>query len=146
MGKRQNRSDKYQWLLLESVFAPEMWDAFSNNDSISHRMNPFEYNEELLNLEDELKVEFWKVIDDILTDRQKQIIQLYSEGYTQMEIATLLDVNQSSINKSLNGNVDYKNGKKLYGGCKKKIKKSLDSNKKIIELLRKMSELRVQKM
>ncbi len=142
MEKRKNRSDHYQYILLETVCSNDMMEAFSNDDSISARLNPFQYNEDLLDLEDQLKKEFWRVINTLLTPRQKEVIKLYSDGYTQMEIAKMLNVNQSSITKSLNGNVDYKNGKRVYGGAKKKIKKIIENDEKIKEILSKMSELR----
>jgi predicted transcriptional regulator len=145
MEKRKNRSDHYQYILLETVCSNDMMEAFSNNDSISARLNPFQYNEDLLELEDQLKKEFWRVINTLLTPRQKEVIKLYSDGYTQMEIAKMLNVNQSSITKSLNGNVDYKNGKRIYGGAKKKIKKIIENDEKIKEILNKMSELREER-
>jgi predicted transcriptional regulator len=142
MEKRKNRSDHYQYILLETVCSNDMMEAFSNDDSISARLNPFQYNEDLLDLEDQLKKEFWRVINTLLTPRQKEVIKLYSDGYTQMEIAKMLNVNQSSITKSLNGNVDYKNGKRIYGGAKKKIKKIIENDERIKEILNKMSDLR----
>jgi predicted DNA-binding protein YlxM (UPF0122 family) len=145
MERRKNRSDSYQWVLLETVCSNDMMEAFPNEESISHRLNPFEYSEDLLELEDELKKEFWRIVNELLTDRQKQVIKLYADGYTQMEIAKMLNVNQSSITKSLNGNVDYKNGKKIYGGAKKKIIKITESDDKIKEILSKMREIREQK-
>jgi predicted transcriptional regulator len=145
MEKRKNRSDHYQYILLETVCSNDMMEAFSNDDSISARLNPFQYNEDLLDLEDQLKKEFWRVINTLLTPRQKEVIKLYSDGYTQMEIAKMLNVNQSSITKSLNGNVDYKNGKRVYGGAKKKIKKIIENDEKIKEILNKMSELREER-
>src|SRR5271169_1661611 len=145
MNKRQNRSDKYQWILLETVCSNDMMEAFCNEDSISARLNPFEYNENLIELEEQLKKEFWRVVDTLLTPRQKQVIRLYADGYTQMEIAKMLNVNQSSITKSLNGNVDYKNGKKIYGGARKKIKKIIEMDDKIKDILQKMQECRENK-
>jgi DNA-binding CsgD family transcriptional regulator len=145
MNKRQNRSDKYQYILLETVCSNDMMAAFCNEDSICHRLNPFEYNESLIDLEDQLKKEFWRVVDTLLTSRQREVIRLYADGYTQMEIAKMLNVNQSSITKSLNGNVDYKNGKRIYGGAKKKINKIIQSDDKIISILQKMEELRNEK-
>jgi len=59
-----------------------------------------------------------------------------------MEIAKMLDVNQSSITKSLNGNVDYKNGKKIYGGAKKKLNKIIQNDIKIKDILKRIQELR----
>lgn len=145
MNKRQNRSDKYQYILLETVCSNDMMEAFCNEDSISARLNPFEYNEDLIELEEQLKKEFWRVVDTLLTPRQKEVIRLYADGYTQMEIAKMLNVNQSSITKSLNGNVDYKNGKKIYGGARKKIRKIIENDDKIKFILKRMAECRAEK-
>lgn len=145
MNKRQNRSDKYQYILLETVCSNEMMETFCNEDSIYNRLNPFEYNETLIELEEQLKKEFWRVVDTLLTPRQREVIRLYADGYTQMEIAKMLNVNQSSITKSLNGNVDYKNGKKIYGGARKKIRKIIENDDKIKEILARMSEVRDEK-
>ena len=142
MVKRQNRSDRYQWVLLETVCSNDMMEAFCNEDSIYNRLNPFEYNEHMIELEEQLKIEFWRVVDTLLTPRQREVIRLYADGYTQMEIAKMLNVNQSSITKSLNGNVDYKNGKKIYGGARKKIRKIIEMDDKIKDILQKMAEVR----
>src|SRR5690606_40701157 len=96
---------------------------------------------ELLELEDQLKVEFWRIVDTCLTDRQRDVIRLYAAGHTQMEIAKMLNVNQSSITKSLNGNVDYKNSRRVYGGSAKKLKKIIENDSKIKEILDKMNEI-----
>lgn len=152
--KRTNRSDRYQFLICESVYSNDMMSSFSNEDSITHRLNPFAYNEELLILEDQLKVEFWRIVNTLLTPRQKEVIRLYADGYTQMEIAKMLNVNQSSITKSLNGNVDYKNkGKEgkssknttSYGGSLRKLKKITENDPKIKEILDRMAILRTEK-
>jgi len=145
MEKRKNRSDKYQYLLLEISSSHEMLETFRNEDSISHRLNPFQYDEDIIDLEDQLKEEFWRVVDATLTDRQKQVIKFSADGYTQMETAKLLGVNQSSITKSLHGNVDYRKNKKVYGGIEKKLKKIVDSDPKIKEILDKIAELRQEK-
>ncbi len=142
MNKRQNRSDRYQWVLLETVCSNDMMEAFCNEDGIYNRLNPFGYNEDLMELEDQLKVEFWRVVDTLLTPRQREVIRLYADGYTQMEIAKMLNVNQSSITKSLNGNVDYKNGKKIYGGARKKIRKIIENDVRIKEILSQMCDIR----
>lgn len=141
-----NRSDKYQFLILEAVCSNDMMEAFSNNDSISHRLNPFSYDEALIDLEDQLKKEFWRVVDESLTTRQKAVLKLFAEGKTQMEIAKILNVNQSSITKNINGNTDYgKGGKRVYGGSLKKIKKIIETDLKINEILEKIKELREER-
>ena len=143
--RRANRSDRYQHLLVETAYSNEMMETFSNGDSISNRLNPYQYSEELLDLEDELKVEFWRIVDTLLTSRQRQVIRLYADGYTQMEIAKQLNVNQSSITKSLNGNVDYKKSKISYGGSNKKISKIIESDDKIKDILERMRLCREEK-
>jgi predicted transcriptional regulator len=145
MSKRQNRSDRYQWVLLETVCSHDMMEAFCNEDSIYNKLNPFQYSEDLLDLEDELKKEFWRIVDTLLTPRQKEVIRLYADGYTQMEIAKILNVNQSSITKSINGNVDYKNGKRIYGGARKKIRKIIESDNKIKDILERIRNVREEK-
>jgi len=145
MERRKNRSDKYQYVLLETTCSNDMMEAFTNADSISNRLDSFMYNEELLDLEEDLRREFWRIVNELLTDRQKQVIKLYADGYTQMEIAKMLNVNQSSITKSLNGNVDYKNGKKIYGGARKKIRKIMENDEKIKSILARMQDLRETK-
>lgn len=145
INKRQNRSDKYQWLILETVCSNDMMESFCNEESIYNRLNPFGYDETLIDLEEELKVEFWRVVNTLLTPRQRQVIRLYADGYTQMEIAKKLNVNQSSITKSLNGNVDYKKKKVIYGGSRKKIRKIIEDDIKIKEILQKIRDCRDNK-
>jgi predicted DNA-binding protein YlxM (UPF0122 family) len=139
---RRNRSDKYQYILCETTFSNDMLESFSNDESIYKRLNPFSYNERVLELEDELKKEFWRVADECLTDRQKEVVKLSMENYTQQEIAKKLNVNQSSITKSLNGNVDYKNGKKVYGGIKLKLIKAVEKDQRVQDILKRISEIR----
>jgi DNA-binding CsgD family transcriptional regulator len=142
-SKRKNRSDSYQWILLETTFSHEMLDSFSNEDSIFYKLNPFHYDERLLDLEDQLKKRFWEIVEMMLTSRQQNVIKLSADGYTQMEIAKLLDVNQSSITKSIHGNVDYKgNGRRNYGGSKRKLLKILETDPQIQEIIQKMNEIR----
>lgn len=150
-NRRPNRSDKYQYLLLETVCSHEQLETFSNEESFYKRLSPFDYNERIAELEDKLKIEFWRVVEETLTDRQKEVMKLVSAGRTQMEIAKQLNVNQSSITKSLNGNVDYssktidKNGKKgsrSYGGSIRKIVKVIEQDEKIKEILQQISDLR----
>lgn len=146
MEKRQNRSDKYQYVLLETVCSNDMMESFPNEESICNRLSGgFLYDESILELEDQLKDEFWRIVDNLLTPRQREVIRLYADGYTQMEIAKMLNVNQSSITKSLNGNVDYKNGKRVYGGAKKKINKIIQNDEKIINILERINSLRSEK-
>jgi predicted transcriptional regulator len=148
---KPNRSDKYQHLIVETVCPNEMLESFPNGESIYKRLNPFDYNDRVAELEDELKVEFWRIVEANLTKRQKEVVKLYSEGLTQMEIAKLLGVNQSSITKSINGNIDYSRridnksvnkNKVSYGGIKRKLRRVVESDEKIKRILLEMSDLR----
>lgn len=143
--ERPNRSARYQHLILETTCASELMEAFSNKESIEFKLDPFKHNERIMDLQDELKKEFWAVVEECLTDRQKQVIKLVCQEKTQMEIAKILGVNQSSITKSLHGNVDYKNGRKIYGGASRKIIKHLETNTKVQEILKEINELREEK-
>lgn len=144
------RSDKYQYIICEVSVSDEFLGSFCNNDSIASQLNPYGYDERIFDLVDELKKLFWEIADQHMTDRQKQVMHMRADGYTQMEIADMLGVNQSSITKSINGNVDYKNvgegGKaKVYGGAIKKLKKVMDKHPRIQEILLELSELRSDK-
>lgn len=141
MDRTKNRSDHYQHLILESQHSPEMMAEFSNDDSIYSRLNPFGYNEEVHELKEQLRVAFWRIVDTQLTDRQRDVLKLYADGDTQIEIAKKLNVNQSSITKSINGNCDYRNGKRFYGGSKRRIAKLAGKDPEIQEILKRINEL-----
>jgi len=149
--RKRTRSDQYQALFHESYCSTEMMESFCNEDSIYNRLNPFEYNERLMDLEDQLKKEFWRIVNTLLTPRQREVIKLYADGYTQCEIAKLLSVNQSSVTKNLNGNVTYGNNQSgkskvtTYGGSKKKLNKIIENDERIKDILAKMSEIRNEK-
>jgi len=143
-SRRANRSDKYQHLLLETACSNEMMESFSTDESIYKRLNPFDYNEEILKLEDKLKDEFWRIVEQ-LTPRQREVIKLTCKDFTQMHIAKLLNVNQSSITKSLHGNVDYQNGKKSYGGAIRRMIKITETDPVIQEIIAQINEIRDNK-
>ncbi|HVI40222.1 MAG TPA: LuxR C-terminal-related transcriptional regulator [Anaerovoracaceae bacterium] len=138
---KKNRSDRYQWVLVEAPCSPEMLTEFSDAQSIGGKLNHYIYNEELYDLQERLKDAFWRIIDTQLTQRQREVLRLYADGYTQIEIAKKLKVNQSSITKSINGNCDYRNGKKIYGGAKKKLKRIASKDPEIQAILKRIAEI-----
>jgi DNA-binding CsgD family transcriptional regulator len=139
--RSKNRSDRYQWVLVECPCSPEMLTEVSDSDGIGAQLNPWGYNEELFELKDKLKAAFWRIVDTQLTSRQKEVIHLYAEGFTQTEIAKKLNVNQSSITKSINGNCDYRNGRKVYGGARKKLRKIAEKDDEIKDILERISDI-----
>lgn len=137
----KNRSDKYQHVLVESSCSPEILTEFSELRGIAGFLNMTEYNEEYLNLRDKLHQELWRLMKEVLTNRQYEIIVLTAQGYTQVQIANKLGVNQSSITKSINGNCDYKKGRRIYGGARKKLRAAVKKDERVQEILSEMAEL-----
>jgi predicted transcriptional regulator len=62
------------------------------------------------------------------------------QGKTQNEISNELGKHQTTIHKILQGNIDYNNQKKRYGGALKKIRKLCQKNEKVQSILVKMRE------
>jgi len=141
MDRDRNRSDFYQSILLETSVCPFVLSDLSLAQGMMYRLQPFGYNEELLNLREKLKVRVWEIIEDGLTKRQKEVIKLYVQNKTQNEIAKQLGINQTSVHKVIKGNIDYKNGRKRYGGAIKKITKLCQSDKEIQDILKEILEI-----
>ncbi len=137
----KTRSSGYQPVLLESPYSPEMLSEFSDSQGFITKLNPFAYSEELFELKDSLRKATWEIIDTQLTDRQKEVLHLCADGYTQIEVAKKLKVNQSSITKSLHGNCDYRNGRVSYGGSIRRLKRLISKDTSIQELLKRIAEL-----
>jgi DNA-binding CsgD family transcriptional regulator len=141
MDRKKNRSDRYQHILVESPCSPDMLTEMADSEGYGSNLNPYLYDEDELELKDRLRAAFWRLVDTKLTNRQREVINYYCDGYTQTEIAKILNVNQSSITKSINGNCDYKNNKRVYGGAKKKLQKVAESDPDIIEILKELMEI-----
>ena len=125
-----------------------MMSEFSEAQGLVENYKP-EDREQLLDLREELRVQFWRLAKDNLTERQFEVLHLLSLNFTQTEIAKMLHVNQSSITKSVHGNCDYRNKgdkktKKIYGGSKKKLSKLADQDAKIRDIRLKISEIHSQ--
>lgn len=121
---------------METPTAPESLTDFSNDEEINS-----DIKEKLFEIDEKLNKAYWRIIDTSLTKRQKEIIKYSAGGLTQMETAKKLNVNQSSITKSIHGNCDYKNGRKIYGGSEKKLKKAAEKDPEIQELRKHRREL-----
>lgn len=135
--KRVNRSDKYQYLIVEILLSNDAWGFFSEAQEKCLPLSD-EKKEILLDWDHDLQDHLHNMIEQCLTKRQREILLMYSNGMTQMEIADKLGVNQSSITKSLNGNTDYSKGHKVYGGLKKKFVKLIKYNVEIRPIMKKI--------
>lgn len=143
MGKKSNRSNNYQHLFAEQSYSNEMMAEFAESQGLIENYKPQD-KEDLIELRETLNKEFWRLAKDNLTERQFQVIELLAKGFTQIEIAKQLHVNQSSITKSVNGNCDYRNGRRVYGGSRKKLRKLADQDLKIKEIIAQIAEIHSQ--
>lgn len=140
--RTRNRSDSYQIYLLEVSVSPFILGDLSSAQGMTYRLQPYDENERFLDLRDQLLLRLWEIIETGLTDRQTQVIKLYiKDGLTQNEIAKKLGINQTSVHKVIRGNIDYKNGKKRYGGAFKKIDKLCQLDDEIQRILEEIREL-----
>lgn len=139
--RTKNRSDKYQDLYTELSHSNDMMAEFPEEEDGALFLS-VEERETLLDLKEELKAEMWRLIRTHLTPRQKEVVELWAKGKTQIEIAKQLNVNQSSITKSINGNCDYRNGRRVYGGAYKKLRKLASMDDKIQEILAQIAEIK----
>lgn len=144
------RSSFYQYILLEEPVDSGTITEFADLYNAGEVSLTAGQKEELFNLQDRLKEEFWRLVEEELTERQRDVLKMRSVGMTQVAIAKRLNVNQSSIVKSLSGNIDYRletiNGvvikkKKYYGGAFKKLKRLVSTDNIIQEILQKIEEI-----
>jgi len=133
--------DITSYSFIEISIDPSLLNNFSNEDGIAAYFNSFGASEEFQRLKTELLQEVMNIIEHCLTEKQKEVIKMtYLEGKTQNEISIELGKHQTTIHKILQGNIDYNNQKKRYGGALKKIRKLCANNNKVQEILTKMRE------
>ena len=150
LDRTTNRSNGYQSNLLELCVNPFVIADLSLAQGMSYRLQPFNYNEKLMDLREELKARMWQIIDAGVTERQKEVLKLYVMGFTQNEMAKQLGINQTSIHKILSGNINYKaksstykeqSKKNRYGGVIKKVRKLCREDGIIQSILQEIAEL-----
>lgn len=132
-----NKSDFYQHKLVEISLEPHKLNNFANESGISKCMADMVFDEEILELRQELLTEIYSIVKDgKLTKHQERVLMLSLTGATQNEIAKELGCSQSAIHKTLSGNVDYRNGRRRYGGVIKKLQKLSRDNGRILDILK----------
>lgn len=126
---------------VEISIDPSLLNNFANEDGMTAYLNSYSGSEEFQKLRTELFEEVMYLIDNCLTDKQKQVmIMTYIDGKTQNEISIELGRHQTAIHKTLQGNIDYGNNGKRYGGALKKLRKLCANNDKIQTILKRMRE------
>lgn len=140
--EKHNKSDSYQHKIIEISVDPTLLNDFPLDVGLGTQLNLSSVSEEFFELRQQLLDEIMHIIKLNLTKRQREVILLRLEGKTQMQIATMLRLHQTTIHKILHGNIDYFNEKKRYGGAIKKIKKICFKNPTILSIIKQMEELK----
>ena len=126
---------------IEISMDPHLLNNFANEDGIAAFLTSQACSEEFQKLKIELLEEVMYIINNCLTAKQREVMKMtYLEGKTQNEISAELGKHQTTIHKILQGNIDYNNQKKRYGGALKKIRKLCANNDKIKHILSQMKE------
>ena len=142
MARKKNKSDSYQYKIVEIAVDPAILNDFPFFEGLGYQLNVARYSERFYELRQELMIEVLRIIKINLTRRQCEVVTLRLEGKTQIQIADELGIHQTTVHKLLMGNIDYTNGKKRYGGAIKKLKKMCAKDDKVLEILEEMEELR----
>lgn len=109
---------------------------FSEEDRLYHNSSPG-YNQ----IHDKMVMHLREAFD-ILTPHQYKVITLYLDGYSQVQIASFLNVTQPAIYKCIHGNWNYTPEKKHFGGIIKKIRKHLESKGIVEDVNKLLKEMR----
>ena len=106
----------------EITLAAENWERFAREDSLWHESKEeTQARRQSAERADALWPEIREIIDEVLTERQREIVLLYyAEGQNQRQIAEQLDISQQSVSEHLFGKA--RNGRTV-GGALRKLRK-----------------------
>lgn len=141
---RRNKSDSYQYRITEILIDPFVLSDFPSEDGLGAQANSAGYSEELSNLRQQLIKEIRRLMKGVLTKRQAQVMGLRLQGKTQIEIGQKLGIHQTTVHKTISGNIDYNNGKACYGGAIKKLRKMCLKDERVLALLKHIEEVRLE--
>ncbi|MFA5048448.1 MAG: LuxR C-terminal-related transcriptional regulator [Patescibacteria group bacterium] len=146
MSQKKNKSDSYQYKIVEITIDPVILNDFPLDTGLGAQVNLATYSEEFYDLQKQLINEVMRIIDYNLTRRQAEVVRLRLEGKTQIQIAEQLGIHQTTVHKLLMGNIDYTNGRKRYGGAIKKLKKICARDTKIINILQQIEDFKSKEL
>lgn len=143
------RAAQYQNLYWEVIAGSDTLTSFHNEDGLYRRLNPFSYNEDIIELEEELRIEFWRLVEESMGEKQKFVLKGIAAGRTQEEIAESLGIHQSSVAKALGTECSVKrvvgeDGKVTLqkSGSKFKLRLLIDSDPAIQQILARIAAIR----
>lgn len=136
-----SKSDPIQFKYREVSLEPSLLGNFCESDGLYSI--DYQKTDELLDLVDELNDRIRDIIENQLTERQREVMGLlYYDGLTQTEVALKLGLCQPTVHKTVSGNLDYKNGGKRYGGAIKKIQKLCLDDERIQFILQRVTDIK----
>jgi len=141
---RRNKSDSYQYRIIEIAIDPFILSDFPSEDGLGAQANSSGYSEELADLRQQLIREVRRLIKSVLTKRQAQVMALRLQGKTQVEIGQKLGIHQTTVHKTISGNIDYNNGGACYGGAIKKLRKMCFRDERVLAILKRIGEVRAE--
>jgi predicted XRE-type DNA-binding protein len=144
MARKKNKSDSYQYKIVEIAVDPMILNDFPYVESLGSQLNLSKHSEEFYELKSRLMKEVLRIINSSLTPRQCEVVTLRLQGKTQIQIAEQLGIHQTTVHKLIQGNIDYSNGKKRYGGAIKKLKKLCAKDDKVLKILEEMRQIRAR--
>jgi RNA polymerase sigma factor (sigma-70 family) len=139
---RRNKSDSYQYRIIEIAIDPFVLSDFPSEDGLGAQANSSGYSDELAELRRQLIQEVRRLIKTLLTPRQRQVINLRLQGKTQVEIGRKLGISQPTVHNTISGVIDYKNGGARYGGLIKKLQKICLKDGRVLAILKRIEEVR----
>jgi RNA polymerase sigma factor (sigma-70 family) len=103
----------------ETTLASESWEAFSNEDALWHRTEEEqEIRHRRAQLAENAKPELSRIVDEVLTERQREVVKLYFFGeQNQRQIAESLGMSQQTVSEHLYGKI--RNGHAVGGAIRK---------------------------
>jgi hypothetical protein len=147
---RESFSQKYQFLFTETItdfYRPEICNIVSNEESLYYRLDPYTYNEDILDLIEQRNIRLWEVAKKTLSVHKFLILKLYCDGYTQKEVAKMVDRSQGAIKHQLGGGMcqsKYKGKICRYRqkGIYEYLKPALEQDKEFQRLIKEIQDKR----
>ena len=136
---RESRSAKYQYIFNELQVDEVSMLNYFNEDGLHYNG---EYNEIIMDLQEDYNKRLWVLLRENLTENQLICTEALAEGLTQDELAKKLGLNQSSINKTMWGNVVYGDGEPVhYGGVRRKMQAIAKDDEELMRIKLKILDL-----
>ena len=116
-----NDPDAPHWR--EVQFGPDQWAKIPESAGLWSGVSPDEATDRRLRTAEEIDLILQAVVVAALTPRQQRVLELYYlDGRTQVEIATALCIDQTTVSQHLRGKI---RGHSRVGGAFRRIRKAI---------------------